>query len=220
MSAIIKASGVRGDDRGIGRVALDFSDMTDQAKDYLGDVNKQAERIIARANDEAEKIRRRAEEEGRGVAIQAAVKTLRGEVQQQLQTLLPALRKVVEEIHQARSAWVRHWNKQVVHLATAIAQRIVRRELARSPDITLDLVTEALQLAAGSGKIKLHLNPRDHAALGEHIESLVAEIEQLAPADVIADPKITPGGCRVVTSFGVIDQQLEAQLARIEEELT
>ena len=92
MSAIIKASGVRGNDRGIGRVAFDFSDMADQAKDYLGDVNKQAARIMARAKDEAEQIRRRAEEEGRGVAIQAAVKTLRGEVQQQLQTLFPALK--------------------------------------------------------------------------------------------------------------------------------
>jgi len=36
----------------------------------------------------------------------------------------------------------------------------------------------------------------------------------------VADPDITPGGCRVDTQFGSIDQQLETQLARIEEELT
>ena len=33
-------------------------------------------------------------------------------------------------------------------------------------------------------------------------------------------PSITPGGCRVETRYGAIDQQFEAQLARIEEELT
>ena len=33
-------------------------------------------------------------------------------------------------------------------------------------------------------------------------------------------PAITPGGCRVETRFGTIDQQFETQLARIEEELT
>ena len=36
----------------------------------------------------------------------------------------------------------------------------------------------------------------------------------------MADPEIARGGCRVETRFGTIDQQFEAQLARIEEELT
>jgi flagellar biosynthesis/type III secretory pathway protein FliH len=37
---------------------------------------------------------------------------------------------------------------------------------------------------------------------------------------VVADPQVSLGGCRVETRFGVIDQQFEAQLARIEQELT
>ena len=40
----------------------------------------------------------------------------------------------------------------------------------------------------------------------------------LGDAELVADPAITPGGCRVETRFGVIDQQFETQLARIEEE--
>jgi flagellar assembly protein FliH len=42
----------------------------------------------------------------------------------------------------------------------------------------------------------------------------------LAPAEMIADPEISPGGCRIETLHGAIDQQFESQLARIEEELT
>ncbi len=49
---------------------------------------------------------------------------------------------------------------------------------------------------------------------------LLAEFSALGPTEIIADAQISRGGCRVDTRFGVIDQQFEAQLARIEEELT
>jgi flagellar biosynthesis/type III secretory pathway protein FliH len=36
---------------------------------------------------------------------------------------------------------------------------------------------------------------------------------------LVSDATVTAGGCRVETRFGTIDQQFEAQLARVEEEL-
>jgi len=47
-------------------------------------------------------------------------------------------------------------------------------------------------------------------------------IDAMAPigdADVASDPSLSAGGCRVETRFGTIDQQIESQLQRIEEEL-
>ena len=55
--------------------------------------------------------------------------------------------------------------------------------------------------------------------LRQQVEMLVGELSTVTTAEVKADPEITCGGCRVETSFGVIDQQFEAQLKRIEEEL-
>jgi len=48
---------------------------------------------------------------------------------------------------------------------------------------------------------------------------LIDEMAALGSAEVTADAQITPGGCRVETRFGSIDQQFESQLKRIEEEL-
>jgi flagellar biosynthesis/type III secretory pathway protein FliH len=42
----------------------------------------------------------------------------------------------------------------------------------------------------------------------------------LGTCELAADPAITPGGCRVETAFGEIDQRIETQIRRIEEELT
>ena len=67
---------------------------------------------------------------------------------------------------------------------------------------------------------RIHLNPSDREALGDQVDLLTKELAPLATAELISNPSITPGGCRVETQFGSIDQQLETQLKRIEEELT
>ena len=79
---------------------------------------------------------------------------------------------------------------------------------------------EALELAMGGGHIRIHLNPEDHQRFSSTIPSIADRIKDLAPADIVADPQISAGGCRVITEFGTVDQQIESQLARIEEELT
>ena len=63
------------------------------------------------------------------------------------------------------------------------------------------------------------MNPADHAAFGGQIDRLIAEFSRLGSAQVVSDPEISAGGCRIETQFGVIDQRFESQLARIEQEL-
>jgi flagellar assembly protein FliH len=76
-----------------------------------------------------------------------------------------------------------------------------------------------LELAAGSQSLKVYLSPQDHAALGKQIEALARQLTNLTPAEILPHESVTPGGCVVQTEFGVIDQQIESQLARIAEEL-
>ncbi len=104
-------------------------------------------------------------------------------------------------------------------MATAIAERIIRRELSQDPQITLDLIADSLRLAAGMTEISLHINPTDYENLGTQITRLAETVSHLTPSAIVADADITPGGCRIKTKFGEIDQQIEAQLRRIEEEL-
>jgi flagellar biosynthesis/type III secretory pathway protein FliH len=68
--------------------------------------------------------------------------------------------------------------------------------------------------------VRLHLNPQDHKNLGTQVRTLIDAMSGLGEAEVVADATIDRGGCRVETRFGSIDQQIESQLARIEEELT
>ena len=51
------------------------------------------------------------------------------------------------------------------------------------------------------------------------MQLLVQEMSGLGETQIVADASVSPGGCRVETRFGSIDQTFEAQLARVEEEL-
>ena len=216
MAGIIKASSRTSASSGPTGVAYQFDDMGDA---YISKVKAEAVAIVARAREEAVRVKAEAMEEGRKAALQAADATLRAKVDQQLLTLIPALQQAVKSILQTREAWQGRWEQHAMRVATAIASRIVRREIDRVPEITVDLIREALELASGNKRITLRLNPVDRAALGDRIDQLTATLGDLAPAQIVADPAITPGGCRVDTEFGSIDQQIETQLARIAEEL-
>jgi flagellar assembly protein FliH len=140
-------------------------------------------------------------------------------VDERLAASLPAVDAAVEAIRASQAQWLVHWQHAALAVATAIAERVIRREVKHAPEITLDLVSEALELAAGSAEVQLRMHPDDLAALGRRVDEIAAKLHRLGAVSVVADGAISRGGCRVDTRFGSIDQQFEAQLARIELEL-
>jgi flagellar assembly protein FliH len=215
MSTVIKAA----DPQGVRSVAFNFDDLTMQAEAYLGKVRAQAQQIVAQAIKDAAALRKAAETEGRQVGEQAIETLVDQKVTRQLETVLPALRATIENIERSKQGWLADWERHAIHLAAAMASRVCRRELARQPEITLALVREALELAGTSNRIRVLLHPDDCAALGSQLSQVVEEFSRLGKPEILADAQISRGGCRVETDYGVIDQQFEAQLARIEEEL-
>jgi len=213
MPTIIRATDSNRDVQG---VAFNFDDMAARANRYLDKVREEALEMLTKAHEEANTIREAAKQEG----YQAGLQMVEELVGKRLATALPALKRVTDDIRNAKQAWLTHWEASAVRVAAAIAERLIRGELSQRPEITLTLVREALELAAGSSRLRIHLNPADREAIGEQAEMLIGELATLTTAELVADPEITPGGCRVETNFGIIDQQFESQLARIEEELT
>lgn len=202
------------------RVAYDLRDFSGQADDYLDRVRAEAAKIVLQAKQEAGKIRAQAEQAGRQAAEEAIEKLLDDKVAKQMRTLTPALQTAVAQIVDSQADWQRHWEKSIVELACAFAKRLVRRELKQQPEIALEWIREALQLAGGAAEITLRLHPHDLITLQTQVEQLAAVFSPAAPARIVGDETISLGGCRLETQFGSIDQQLETQLTRISEELS
>jgi len=153
--------------------------------------------------DYAEKVRREAE-------IQLAGK---------LETLLPALQTTVRNLETVQQSFLLHWEKSAIGVATAIAERAISRQLPEMVDVPLKLLREALELAVGCTQMKIRLNPTDYETLQPQIDLLIAELSGAAATELVPDHKVSPGGCAIETSLGIIDQRIESRLDRIQMEL-
>jgi flagellar biosynthesis/type III secretory pathway protein FliH len=216
MASVIKSFGAGP----AGDVAtLSLADFGRANEGPLESARRQASDILAAAEQEAIAIRQRAVEQGRAEAMAAADALLEEKVGRRIANLEHAITSAVDAIAQAKAEWLVHWEQAAVRVATAIAARVIRREVAQAPEITLTLVGEALELAAGAGNAQLRMHPDDLATLGSQVTAITDGLSRLGTTEVLADPHIERGGCRVDTRFGSIDQQFAAQLARIEQEL-
>lgn len=206
--------------RPVHSVAFNFEDMNDRANEYLESVRREAAKIVQQAHQQAEQVRRQAETAGRAAAVEAAQKALDEKIAGRLNSFVTALDRLVAETDEAKVEWLQRWEQSAVAVSAAIAERVIRRELAQRPEISLEWVRESLRLAAGASEVTLHLNPSDYELLGGGAEMLAASLGKLAPTEIVSDPEVTAGGCVVQTNLGRIDQQIESQLARIQEELS
>lgn len=196
-----------------------LSNMSERGEAYVRQVQSEAAKEVKSAAAEADAIRRRAEAEGLAKAEAEAEQRLQTVAAERLQTLQPAVESAVRQITDARGEWLAHWETAAVHLASQIAERIVRRELKADPQITADWIREALELAAGSSEVTVRLNPADHEHGKAYVEKLSHQLQGLGDTTVVADESIEPSGCVVDTKYGRIDHGLTAQLERLTEEL-
>jgi flagellar assembly protein FliH len=102
--------------------------------------------------------------------------------------------------------------KELVRLAIAIATQIIRREIKMDPGQIIAAVKESVKiLPLSSQRIYLHLHPDD----AELVRSILAPTELSPPWNLIEDPLITRGGCKVDTEVSHIDASIENRLAAV-----
>ena len=219
MATIIKSETFQISGTQLRKAAFDLTAMAVQADDHLKVVRAEAATIVQEAQQQSDAIREQAAEAGRKAAEAAIERVLDEKVGQQMKSLIPALTSAVSQIEDSRQDWLRHWEDSAVEFASAIAARIVRREIQEQPELPLQWIEESLRLCGGTAKLTVRLHPTDYETLGNQVQQLAETFTPAAPTSILPDPNITLGGCRVDTEFGSIDQQIESQLARLAQEL-
>jgi flagellar assembly protein FliH len=225
---IIKARAAEG----IGTpVAFNYRDLEEACHEQFAVVQEQSQQLLARTQNEAERLRREAIEAGRKAGYQDGIKAAEAHVAerverlaterlaQQLETVLPSVRHLAEQLVVEQKRWIARWEKDAVRLAVAIAEKLLRRTLAADPCAADGLIAETLRVAAGTPVVKVRLSPLDVERLGTNIEHLTATVGRLGEAQIVGDAKIPPGGCLVETPHGLIDGRLDTMLERIAAEL-
>src|SRR5688572_29084127 len=121
MSSVIKSGQST---RAVHQVAFNLEDITQHASKYLEQVRIQAAQIVVEAQKQADLIKKRAQDDGQQSARNAAEKVLDEKVGKKMESLLPALRQVVNDLADAKQNWLREWESTAVKLAAKMAEKI------------------------------------------------------------------------------------------------
>ncbi|MDD5558316.1 FliH/SctL family protein [Candidatus Methylomirabilis sp.] len=166
---------------------------------------REAEAILLTAREVAQQIEREAYREGRTKGQQEAM----AEMRRRIEPLEAMLQETCRQVESARQTVITNAEGELIDLAIAVAERVLRSELAARPDAAVPIVRAALE-AAGSRKVMaVRVNPSDYELLAEHRGELLGSLES---ARLISDPAIASGGCVVEVESGLIDARLESQL--------
>ena len=101
---------------------------------------------------------------------------------------------------------------ELVDLAIELARQTVRRTLDVDRDATIGVAQEAIgALLDERGSFSVHVNPADARVVGEALESILSARK----SNVVTDPTLAPGGCRVISAGADIDATVETRWRRV-----
>ncbi len=123
---------------------------------------------------------------------------------------LQRLVATIDEIASLRAGLMRRSERELVRLALAMAERIVRREIDVDRELLLVMARVAIDRLGESAVATIHLNPADFEAATTGREPPAGSAVQ-----VVADARIPRGGCLVRSAFGTIDAGIDSQVREL-----
>ena len=146
---------------------------------------------------------KRGHQEGLAAAQQETQKEL-GAIAQLRAGLTNSLHKFDEQAEQ-----------ELMQLVMIVAQQLLRRELRADPGEIVAIIQEARNLLpAAARQVRVHLHPED-AVLVREILLTGGDLS----LQLVEDPAVSHGGCRVRTEHSYIDASLENRIAALSAEI-
>jgi flagellar assembly protein FliH len=132
----------------------------------------------------------------------------------EVQPVVERLARSIDEVRQLRSRLRQEAEGDLLKLALAIAQRVLRREMVVDPEAMHGLVLGALEKLQGQEICRVKTHPSHATALRSWLTSGGASGG--GPVEVIADSSCVPGDIVFETERGNLDASVDSQLREIE----
>lgn len=139
-----------------------------------------------------------------------AEEKIQSQIVEENNLLCKGLIKAAEELRNERNTIWGNCEKEILHLALAIAKKITSAEISKhNREITERIVSEAVHKVKGKKIAKISLNAKDLE--GFTLKKITGIREVNGECEIITDNDISPGGCTVVTECGSVDARIETR---------
>lgn len=169
-------------------------------------------RRAGRTVNELEEVERRAYEEAFAKGREDGLARARQESQvalDQLKGQIASMDRTLGLLAQPLQQMDAEVEQQLAALSLMIARQLVRRELQLDPAQVIAIIRETVALLPVAARdVRVHLHPQDAAVVRECLAAPAAD----RAWNIIEDPVMGRGGCRVTTDTASIDARLETRI--------
>lgn len=164
---------------------------------------------------ELENIERKAYDEAYAAGREAGLASARAETQKsvdQLKAQVARMSGVFDKLSKPLEEMDAQVEQQLVNLSLTIARHLIRRELKTDPAQVIAIIRETVGLLPAAARdVRVHLHPEDAAVVRERLAAPAAD----RAWNIVEDPVMTRGGCRVTTETAQIDARLETRIGTV-----
>jgi len=125
-------------------------------------------------------------------------------------------RKVLQQAEDIRQKVFRNTEEELVELAIEIAEKLVCRQLDLNPDTVMDIARSAYLQVMDCQQVIIYVAPEQVEILEARKQEIGTQLYSTKRLQIIGDPNIKSGGCRVETEQGYIDATVPAMLKQLE----
>ena len=136
-----------------------------------------------------------------------------------LRQTLTALTAAAAALEAQRGALEAAGLVEIVKLSVAVARRVTKRQGLIEPEVLAANLSELMSFVAHAADVRVAVHPRQNQTLKSILPQLQVQWPNLKHVEVIEDPSLAPGGCRVYSEQGFVDADLDAQINRIVDDL-
>jgi len=117
--------------------------------------------------------------------------------------------ELASSFQRERSEYFSKVEVELIHLALAIAARILHREAQVDRMVVAGLVKVMLEKLQQGTQVTVHVRPED-------VSNWKNYLREIANLEVVEDAALAPGGCVLETELGMADMGMDAQLKEVE----
>jgi flagellar assembly protein FliH len=172
---------------------------------------KEAEDILREAREKADLLEREAYEKGFAQGEKDGLELGERKGLKQVETI----ERLLIEMNSLKQEIIGHYEKEILELVFAIAQKVVHQQVRSDDKAIEDTVLTAMKLAAEKSEMIVRVNPEDFDYVEKLRPEFLAAVKELKVLTVTSDPSITRGGCFLESPYGDVDGRVETQLEKI-----
>lgn len=207
-----------------------LSDAKKFAEDEVRSASLEAERLLEDAKltienwwnerrTEDDQLRETLMQEAHEQGYQEGMQQAEEEIQIAYEMKINEGAAILQQAYQAKEQIIQEAEPFVVTLSSAIAEKIIDKQLSLDPDLVISMVHKQLSRKRESGQITLCVSPQQFSFIHAAREELSLAIDSQAELVIIPDASVKDHGCVIRSSLGSIDARINTQLEELKKAL-